>query len=382
MAGNDWNGSARAFTEAARELGVNGTFACVVVQPDTNVERIVSARAVVRGSKDAFHVAPIGLSGLPFFVARRLQREIVSDGIDVVFVNSARMHYIAAMACRMAGRAAVIRRFPPSVFERKRMLGGMRSKLASRLAATSYVFSTTKDAQVSYIPRVVRHTAVVPLGVTVSDNYHSTGAGEGSRAGAGTRASAPGGDASSGANRLKYIVCKSDDSSRSRASIAIRALAMLVDRHSYLRLIIVGESKYDEDLRMQAAALRVLNLVSFVGNREDELEVMKRASVGWVVSERDTGGFSALDFMSVGVPVLAEQQSVAVNYILTSITGVLFPDKDPNSVAAIMAEMLSDPAKMETMGEAGHTRAKREFNLQKMVKGFEQIAEQTVKARY
>src|SRR5690606_36645150 len=91
-----------------------------------------------------------------------------------------------------------------------------------------------------------------------------------------------------------YIACVNDSLSKTSAATAIRVLAMLIERHPDLRLMIVGEGPYEDDLRMQAAALRVLNLVSFVGDRDDEIEVMRNARFGWVVAQGDTGAFAAL----------------------------------------------------------------------------------------
>ena len=52
--------------------------------------------------------------------------------------------------------------------------------------------------------------------------------------------------------------------------MAIRTLARLAPRHDYLRLVIVGPGNDDEDLRMQAAALDVLEDSLIIPRNSDD----------------------------------------------------------------------------------------------------------------
>jgi glycosyltransferase involved in cell wall biosynthesis len=149
---------------------------------------------------------------------------------------------------------------------------------------------------------------------------------------------------------------------------------MLAPRHPRLRLLIIGEGAYDDDLRMQAAALDGLRLVHFLGERADQLEVMRGARLGWVVADSDTAAYGVLDFMSLGVPVLAGQRSIADGYLLNEITGVLLPPDDAFAAAAVAAELLTNDTRRTTMGAAARARAVREFPESAMIDGFERAA--------
>jgi len=176
------------------------------------------------------------------------------------------------------------------------------------------------------------------------------------------------------AEPLKYIVCVYDPTSRGRAATAIRTMSMLSPRHPNLRLMIVGPGSDDEDLRMQAAALRVLHLVSFLGERDDVVSLMQDAHLGWVVADADTGVYGVLDLMALGIPTVASEDGVAQRYIANGISGTLYPPDDSASTAAAVAGMLNREDARETMGKAARTRVAREFPETQMIEGFDRAA--------
>jgi glycosyltransferase involved in cell wall biosynthesis len=182
------------------------------------------------------------------------------------------------------------------------------------------------------------------------------------------------------AEQLKYVVCVYDPTSRGRAATAIRTISMLAPRHPNLRLMIVGPGSDDEDLRMQAAALRVLHLVSFLGERDDQISLMRDAHLGWVVADADTGVYGTLDLMALGIPTVASEGGVAQRYIAHGISGALYPPDDSASTAAAVAGMLQSEESRVAMGKAARTRVAREFPESQLIEGFDRAAN-TARAR-
>ncbi|MFL5622748.1 MAG: glycosyltransferase, partial [Gemmatimonadaceae bacterium] len=176
------------------------------------------------------------------------------------------------------------------------------------------------------------------------------------------------------AEPLKYVVCVYDPTSRGRAATAIRTISMLAPRHPNLRLMIVGPGSDDEDLRMQAAALRVLHLVSFLGERDDVINLMKDAYLGWVVADGDTGAYGILDLMALAIPAVASEGGIAPRFIANGISGALYPPDDSASTAATVAGMLLSDETRETMGKAARVRVAREFPESTMIEGFDHAA--------
>jgi glycosyltransferase involved in cell wall biosynthesis len=146
---------------------------------------------------------------------------------------------------------------------------------------------------------------------------------------------------------------------------------MLAPRHPYLRLIIFGAGSDSEDLRMQAAALDVMHLVSFLGERDDHLTLMRDAELGWVVADADTAAFGILDLMALGVPVIAQEGGVAEAYVANLISGSLVPPDDAATTAATVVTLLMSEEKRQAMGGAARARVAREFPETAMIDGFE-----------
>lgn len=287
--------------------------------------------------------------------ARRLARIAREEGSDVVFVHTDREHLVAAAAFRLGSRARVIRRIRAGRGEEIRRTG----RIAARLAPACYMFATEREAGSGVAPRRAVGIVVAPIGVPeVAPQSAADLAGD---------------DVD--------IVCIHDASSRSRAAAAIRTVAMLAPRHPGLRLVIIGEGIYDDDLKMQSAALGVLDLVTSLGDRADQIQVMRSAKLGWVVADSDTAVYGVLDFMSLGIPVLAPEHTVAKDYVLHDITGVLVASDDAYMTAAAAAELLTNDGMREGMGAAARARVLREGQEATMMDGFERVADLAMNGR-
>ena len=299
-----------------------------------------------------FDVEPCSFEGTWLGAARRLRAVARRAHAEVVFVHTDREHLVASAAYRLGSHAPVVRRVPDG-----RMVAMHRSgRVATWLAPTSFMFSSEQDLRATILPRRAKTSIVTPLGVRpVQPPLAGIEQGDGERFG-------------------EYIVCVHDASARSRAVAAIRTVAMLAPRHPELQLVITGDAGYEDDLRMQAAALGIPRRITFLGDRADELHVMRDARLGWVVADSDTAVYGILDFMSLGVPVLAVEDTVAQRYVLPDITGVLVPADDANLTAAAAAALLSNDERRITMGDAARSRVSREFQEAKMIDGFERAA--------
>ena len=311
---------------------------------------------------EPFEIIPFATDSWFFVAARRLRRIFRRWDADAIFVTTDREHLIAATACWMSGNGSVVRWTPAG----QRLHLGFAGRAAGRLARTSYLFASETDLRASSIPKNAIDASIAEIGVDVSV-YPSDG----------TKAPATEGDSASDnkpTEPLKYVVCVYDPTSRGRAATAIRTMSMLAPRHPNLRLIIVGPGSDDEDLRMQAAALRVLHLVSFLGERDDVISLMQDAHLGWVVADADTGAYGILDLMALGIPTVASEGGVAQRYIANGISGALYPPDDSASTAATVAGMLLSEVVREAMGKAARTRVAREFPESEMIEGFDRAA--------
>jgi glycosyltransferase involved in cell wall biosynthesis len=365
-AGREWSGTARLFSRAARGVSERGAKVTLLVAPDSNVHLAVSPRRDPNQPRhtpipEPFEIIPFSTEGWFFSAARRLRKIFRRWDADAIFVTNDREHLIAATACWFSRNGAVVRWTPAG----KRLNMDTAGLWGARLAKTWYLFASEADRRASQIPKKAVGSSVAEIGVDV-ENYRADAQRQ------------PAAEESAGdqaqPSALDYIVCVYDPTARGRAATAIRTLSMLAPRHPNLRLMFVGPGSDDEDLRMQAAALRVLHLVSFLGERDDQTNLMRDAHLGWVVAEGDTGVYGLLDLMALGIPAVASEGGIAQRYLAHGINGALYPPDDSASTAAAVAGLLKNEESREAMGKAARTRVAREFPETAMIEGFDRAA--------
>lgn len=340
-----WTGAARAFQSAAQGLADRGEPVTVVCQEGAAIGEPLRGTGV-----DVVTMPTVGsVAG----DAWRMRAVLKAKFVEVAFLHTDHEHLVVSSAMRLAERGAIIRRIPAGgVVSANRSL-----KLAGRMSASRLLFSTESDRARS---AASDHGLVAPLSVNVSALQNAR---ETSRAALGV------------ADDVQLIVCVVDQLARSRINTALRTLALLAERHRELRLVLVGHCENVDDTRMHAAALGVTRFVEFIGERVDMSAVLAAADVGWVAAEGDDGAFACLDFMAARVPVIAERSPLLSTFVPDGIAGVLLPRADPSDTASAVAQFLADDGKRLAMGNAGRTRALRDFSDRAMVDGFAAAAD-------
>ena len=343
-----WSGSARVVAAAARGLAGRGYQVTAVAQPETAVEQRLASLGL--------DVVPVDLSGFWRGAARRLHRVLEERFVEVGFVHSDREALVAAQATRMADRGAVVRRV--KVGERLHM--GWRGRLGGRVAATGFVFPSEEELAVAP-PLPTRALGAVRADVGVdAESYAAVKPVQ--RATIGAAGSA-----------VKLIACLYDHTARSRVATVFRTIGLLAPRHPDLRVALVGPGSDDEGLRMHAAALGITPMVSYLGDREDRLSILRAADLGWVVASSDDAAYGFLDLMALRIPVLAERSDTAQRYVADGIGGILLPPGDAPATAAMVTAFLGDAERRQAMGNAAHNRVARAFTERAMIDAFARV---------
>lgn len=342
-----WTGSARALAAAARGLAARGHQVTFVCAPDSPVEQHLEY--------DRYEVLPVEL-GMPWSVAAaRLRGVLTMRFVEVCIVHTEREQLMASAAARLAARAAVVRRVTAGE------LGsvGRPGRWARRLAATGCIVTLDEDVGCGAAQGTKFDPVVVSPGVR-PEQYE--GVRPAPRSVIGIR------------NIDRIIACAYDATSRVRAAVVLRTLALLAPLHPDLGVAFVGPGSDNEDLRMHAAALGLTSRVSFLGERDDYLSVMRAAELGWVVARGDDAIFGYLDLLSLARPVLAARDVLSQRYVADNIAGLLLDPDDPHGTAAAVARLLARDEEREAMGQAGRARVAREFREEPMIDGFEEAA--------
>lgn len=164
--------------------------------------------------------------------------------------------------------------------------------------------------------------------------------------------------------------------------LLIRAAGMLAERGCDFRLLIIGAEKEVsvETLRRQAAALGLESRLVFAGFVEDPLRHAAALDIGVIPSlGSEAVSRSALEFMALGVPVLASRVGILPEVVAQE--ELLVPPGDAGQLAATLAALLEDPARSRRLGEAGRERVRARYSLEVLGERAERVALEALELR-
>lgn len=155
-----------------------------------------------------------------------------------------------------------------------------------------------------------------------------------------------------------------------RVEHAIEAVARLRDRWPGLRLSVVGEGWWDEELRAAAERLRVADIVDFCGYLDEQAkhEELARAWVHLCPSVKEGWGLVVTEAGAHRVPTVGYRSAGGLREsVVDGRTGVLVDDLD--ELTAAVNRLLSDERARLEMGEAAARHAAA-YNWPASINGF------------
>jgi glycosyltransferase involved in cell wall biosynthesis len=339
-----WSATQRVMLTVARGLSLRGHGVMIACCAGSAVEATAQAEGIETVAVDGDSSTAGG--------AWDLRKTLAEKFVEVAIVTNERDQLVVSSAMRLASRGCVLRRLQPfEKFEVQRS-----GKLALKFATAGLIVSTEREIKEGGVPGWTIPMLVAPIGIDAATYDEIEPA---------DRADI------SVTSRATLIVCHYDPSGRYRLGVVFRTLALLAQRHPNIQVAVVGPGSLDDQLRLHAAALGVGPIVNFLGERADELRIMRAAAAGWVVSSGDAGAFACLDFAALRIPVIAERSPIMQHYVAAGITGLLLAPGDASYTASAVAAFLSSEDSHDAMGSAGRTRVQRDFPEAAMIDGFE-----------
>ncbi|MBI1755993.1 MAG: glycosyltransferase family 4 protein [Fimbriimonas ginsengisoli] len=116
------------------------------------------------------------------------------------------------------------------------------------------------------------------------------------------------------------------------------------------------------------AGVRLRGYVSDVAEAMAAMDAIAIPSV-WV----EAFGYSALEAMSLGVPVVASRRGGLAEIIEHERTGLLFEPGDAGALAAAISRLREDPAFRDSLGAAGAEAQRAEYSVEKMAERVEAV---------
>ncbi len=147
---------------------------------------------------------------------------------------------------------------------------------------------------------------------------------------------------------------------------AIRAWAQVTKAVPDAVILLAGDGELRQEAEALGRELGVSETVRFLGVRDDVATLMAAADV-FVLSSLSEGiSVTLLEAMASGIAVAATRVGGNGEVVAEGETGLLSPRSDPESLAANLASLLSDPARARQMGRAGRQRLLDRFTQRQM----------------
>jgi glycosyltransferase involved in cell wall biosynthesis len=165
---------------------------------------------------------------------------------------------------------------------------------------------------------------------------------------------------------------------------AVEAFAHLATRVPDSHLLIVGVPRfrpenyvYLQELRDAVKRLGLGSRVSFLGHREDVLNVMAALDVLVVPSDREPFGRVVLEAMLVGRPVIGTNAG-GIPHILggDGVAGLLVDVGDVEAIAHGLVELATDQARAHRLGSAGQARVRACFDIVDVARQVDELYQQ------
>jgi glycosyltransferase involved in cell wall biosynthesis len=168
-------------------------------------------------------------------------------------------------------------------------------------------------------------------------------------------------------------------------SIFVQAARLIAERHPQAKFAAVGgvfdtEKFYMDRFRKEVQEAGLENKLTINDFRADMPEVFAAFDIFVLPSILpEPFGLVVIEAMASGKPVVATAPGGPSETVVDGETGFLVPPSDASAIARALEELLANPQKRISMGDAGRRRAREMFSLLRYVTEFEELYDAVLK---
>lgn len=146
--------------------------------------------------------------------------------------------------------------------------------------------------------------------------------------------------------------------------VLIRAIALLRDGGTPIRLRIGGDGPERDALAALVAELNLGDRVTFLGSVSEEtyLQEMAEANCFVLASRYEPMGVVYMEAMAMEVATIGTNAGGVPEIITDGVDGLLVPPVDPPALAKAIHWLIDDPAFRESLGKAGRRKILKKFD--------------------
>ena len=153
----------------------------------------------------------------------------------------------------------------------------------------------------------------------------------------------------------------------------IRAFALLRARGRDAVLVIIGDGSLRADLERLAGEQGVADRVVFLGDRSDVQRLLPGLDVFAMSSVSEGYSIALLEASASALPIVATDVGGNAEIVSDGVSGRIVKPGNPARFADALDELLCDPARARTMGEAGMAWIRREGSVQTMAARYQAL---------
>jgi len=143
--------------------------------------------------------------------------------------------------------------------------------------------------------------------------------------------------------------------------------ARVLDQAPGARFIAVGEGPLLDEMRKRAAGREFRGRVAFLGARRDVPALLRASQVFLHTGYLEGMSNAVMEASCAGLPVVAVASGGHPEVVVDGVTGLLFARGRTDLAAARVVELLADPDRRRSLGEAGKHRILAEFSVDALV---------------
>jgi glycosyltransferase involved in cell wall biosynthesis len=146
------------------------------------------------------------------------------------------------------------------------------------------------------------------------------------------------------------------------------------------RFVVVGAGPEQAALRDRVAASGLADRLLLTGFRADVADTLAAFDVAVSSSFFEGSPLAVMEYMAAGKPIVATAVGGVPDLIEDGVHGLLVPPGDPRAFADAVLRLLREPATASRLGEQARARQQSEFTMDAMVRRFEELYDELLRA--
>jgi glycosyltransferase involved in cell wall biosynthesis len=157
----------------------------------------------------------------------------------------------------------------------------------------------------------------------------------------------------------------------------IDAAAKILNQHSNVHFILVGNGMLEQELRAQAESLGITNNVHFAGYHSDPLPYIKAFDIAVMSSLHEGFSLSMLEFMAMAKPTVVTNHPSLLEASIEGVTSLVVEMCSGQALAQGIQYLLNNPDQAQAMGRAARQHVETHFTFDRFVKDMIVLYEHT-----